>query len=296
MDDWSSYRYPALPLRDLGLACLGAGEQSGALPSFSGRTLSSHAVLIVSEGSGHFTVNNLHFGVQAPAIIWLFPGVSHGYGPGPMGWKEHWALFTGPTARAMEELGGFAREQPIVQLDDFPHGFTEETLGLFAALRAALETGGPQGDLEASVLCQRVLVEAGKHRTAGGDGLKGKDEQLLSKLHETAHLPLTLSQLAASLKVSVPELRHAVQAVTGVGPKELVIQLRISRAQSLLADTDLPVQRIATLTGYDDPAYFSRLFTKKTGSSPSRFRREHHRDLKTEAFDGGCAPAVERFS
>lgn len=277
MDDWSSYRYPALPLRDLGLACLGAGEQSGALPSFSGRTLNSHAVLIVSEGSGHFTVDRQHFRVQAPAIIWLFPGVSHGYGPGPMGWKEHWLLFTGPTARAMEELGCFDREQPIVQLDDFSDGFTAETLGLFGALHAALGMGGPQGDLEASVLCQRVLVEAGKHRATGTYGPAGKDEQLLSKLRETAHMPLTLSQLAASLKVSVPGLRHAVQAATGVGPKELVIQLRISRAQSLLADTDLPVQRIATLTGYDDPAYFTRLFTKKTGLSPSQFRREHHR-------------------
>ncbi|WP_238324384.1 helix-turn-helix domain-containing protein [Paenarthrobacter aurescens] len=296
MDDWSTYRHPASPLRDLGLACLGAGEQSGMLPSFAGRTLSSHAIVLVSEGSGHFTVGSRRFTVQAPAIIRLFPGVSHGYGPGPMGWKEHWLLFTGPTARALEELGCFVRNQALVQLDGSSEVGLEESLGLFSALRQALLTGGPQGDLDASVLCQRVLVEAGKHRTAGGDGLKGKDEQLLSKLHETAHLPLTLSQLAASLKVSVPELRHAVQAVTGVGPKELVIQLRISRAQSLLADTDLPVQRIATLTGYDDPAYFSRLFTKKTGSSPSRFRREHHRDLKTEAFDGGCAPAVERFS
>ncbi|MFW0772587.1 helix-turn-helix domain-containing protein [Paenarthrobacter nitroguajacolicus] len=51
----------------------------------------------------------------------------------------------------------------------------------------------------------------------------------------------------------------------------------MSRAQSLLSDTNLPVQRIAKLSGYDDPAYFSRLFTKKTGFSPSQFRREHHR-------------------
>ncbi|BCW64647.1 hypothetical protein StoSoilB22_36200 [Arthrobacter sp. StoSoilB22] len=127
------------------------------------------------------------------------------------------------------------------------------------------------------MLCQRVLIQTGKPRNPVVMDPRAKDNKLISALREAAHLPLTLSQLAASLKVPVPELRRAVQTATGVGPKELLIQLRIQRAQSLLADTDLPVQRIASLTGYDDAAYFSRLFTKKTGSSPSQFRREHQR-------------------
>jgi transcriptional regulator GlxA family with amidase domain len=126
------------------------------------------------------------------------------------------------------------------------------------------------------VLCQRILVETGRRTT--DPGLPGRDDKLLTALHELAHLPLSLSQLAASMEVSVPDLRRTVRAATGTGPKELVLQLRISRAQSLLADTALSVQRIATLTGYDDPAYFSRLFTKKTGHSPIQFRRLHHRD------------------
>ncbi|GGV36728.1 helix-turn-helix transcriptional regulator [Paenarthrobacter nicotinovorans] len=273
MDNWSSYRQPAHPLRDLGLACLGAGEQSGVLPSFSERTLSSHAMVLVSEGSGHFTMDGARFEVQAPAVIWLFPGVSHGYGPEPLGWKEHWLLFSGPMARAMEELGCFARTRPLVRID----GHADEAgLGLFPQLRAALSTAGRHGDLEASVLCQRILVETG--RRTMDPGLPGRDDKLLTALHELAHLPLSLSQLAASMEVSVPDLRRTVRAATGTGPKELVLQLRISRAQSLLADTALSVQRIATLTGYDDPAYFSRLFTKKTGHSPIQFRRLHHRD------------------
>ena len=275
MDNWSTYRHPAPPLRDLGLACLGAGEQGGQLPSFAGRTLSSHALVLVSEGSGHFSADGRRFEVQAPAIMWLFPGVSHGYGPGPRGWKEHWLLFTGPTARALEELGSYSRAHPILQLDDPSESGLVEALGLFPALRAALSVGGHHSDVEASVLCQRVLSEAGKLRSQGTGESPG---ELLAKLHEAAHLPLNLVQLADRLKVSVPELRRTVQAATGVGPKDLVIQLRMSRAQSLLADTSLPVQRIASLTGYDDPAYFSRLFARKTGSSPSHFRREHQRD------------------
>ena len=105
MDEWSHYRQPAPPLRDLGLACLGAGEQSGRLPSFSGRTLSSHALVIISEGTGLFNSGGKAVQLRAAAFLWLFPGVSHGYGPGPGGWSEHWVLFTGPTARASKNSG-----------------------------------------------------------------------------------------------------------------------------------------------------------------------------------------------
>ncbi|MFW0772586.1 AraC family ligand binding domain-containing protein [Paenarthrobacter nitroguajacolicus] len=175
--------------------------------------------MLVTEGSGYFSLDGKSFEVRAPAIMWLFPGVSHGYGPGPAGWKEHWLLFIGPMARAMDELGCFSRNRPLVQLDDDQEVDLEEALGLFPALRAALGSGGPQGDLEAAVLCQRVLVAAGKHRPKGFDESEGGAEHLLSELRETAHLPLTMSQLAASLEVSIPELRDAVQAATGEGQK-----------------------------------------------------------------------------
>ena len=275
MDQWSHYRQPAPPLRDLGLACLGAGEQGGGLPSFSGRTLSSHALVIVSEGAGLFTSGGKAVQLRAPALLWLFPGVSHGYGPGPGGWSEHWVLFTGPTARAFEELGHLPREHSLIQLLEGQGPDLDATLGLFASLRATLELEGPRGDLEASVLTQRILLAAGRHAHAGPDGPR---ERLLSGLRETAHLQLGLRELADLHDVSPSELRRAVQGATGVGPKEFVLQLRMSRAQSLLADTTLPVQRISRLVGYEDPAYFSRLFSERSGQSPTHFRMEHRRE------------------
>ena len=42
--------------------------------------------------------------VRAPALIWLFPGQQHGYGP-QAEWSEHWLLFTGPASTAYVELG-----------------------------------------------------------------------------------------------------------------------------------------------------------------------------------------------
>jgi YesN/AraC family two-component response regulator len=53
--------------------------------------------------------------------------------------------------------------------------------------------------------------------------------------------------------------------------------VRITKAQGLLAETTLDVGRIAALVGYDDPAYFSRVFTRRAGVAPTVFRQQQSR-------------------
>ncbi|MGA7204726.1 MAG: AraC family transcriptional regulator [Specibacter sp.] len=266
MDTWARYRGAAHPLRNLGMACVGAGEQEGPMRPFSGRTLDVHALVMVSQGSGRLQYAGKTHAVRAPALIWIFPGVEHGYGPDPAGWREHWVLFTGASARAFEEMGAFNRDTPLVPADG--------TLPLrhFAPLRAALEEDGPRGDLSASAIVQQLLVDAGRHshRPSGAGAV-------VERLREIACLPLSLGEQAAQLGHTASSLRTAVRAEAGLGPKELVLQLRLSRAQSLLAGTNHPVERVARMVGYDDGAYFSRLFSAKVGLAPSKFRLAHRR-------------------
>ncbi len=58
---------------------------------------------------------------------------------------------------------------------------------------------------------------------------------------------------------------------------DFVIEVRLSRAQALLAETRLDVGQIAARVGYDDAAYFSRIFSRRTGVSPTTFRRQQAR-------------------
>lgn len=59
---------------------------------------------------------------------------------------------------------------------------------------------------------------------------------------------------------------------TGVSPIEFIHLNRIDRAKKLLSQSrDYSIKEIATLCGYTDVYYFSRMFRKKTGMSPSQF-------------------------
>lgn len=60
-----------------------------------------------------------------------------------------------------------------------------------------------------------------------------------------------------------------------VGPRfEYLLGIRLSRAKELLARTDVPVAGMARRVGYEDPAYFSRLFSRRVGMAPVRFRAQ----------------------
>ena len=51
-----------------------------------------------------------------------------------------------------------------------------------------------------------------------------------------------------------------------------LIDLRISEAKKLLCETSLPCSVIATMVGFDDANYFSRIFKKRIGVSPLKYR------------------------
>ena len=65
---------------------------------------------------------------------------------------------------------------------------------------------------------------------------------------------------------------------TGTTPTQYLLSLRISNAQSLLESTSCNVTEIAEIVGYNNPLYFSRLFKKQNGVSPSLFRKQVQRE------------------
>ena len=61
---------------------------------------------------------------------------------------------------------------------------------------------------------------------------------------------------------------------TGTTPMRYIVSLRITNAQVLLETTDYNVTEIGNIVGYDNPLYFSRIFKKQKGVSPSEYRAQ----------------------
>lgn len=68
-------------------------------------------------------------------------------------------------------------------------------------------------------------------------------------------------------------LERRFRAATGHSPIDYVQQLRVRRARRLLERTSLPVEQIGFAVGYQNTAYFRRLFQRTTRLSPAAYRR-----------------------
>ena len=88
------------------------------------------------------------------------------------------------------------------------------------------------------------------------------------------HEALTLEDIAANAAISVSYLKILFHRHLAVSPIQYVQQLRMRNAEMFLKTPYLRIEEICRRCGYDDPAYFSRLFRKKYGISPMEYRRQ----------------------
>ncbi|MFB4349508.1 helix-turn-helix domain-containing protein [Microbacterium sp. CR_7] len=250
-------------LVDDGLACFGAGEFSGADGGFRDRRLRSHGVVFVSEGAGVYVDGSGRTSdVRAPALISLFPAVPHGYAS-PSGWTEHWLLFGGAMTTALEDAAALSRWAPVRRLHRMPAGLTEG----FRQLSSLLTATDRLAQLSASAIVLGLVAASAEE-----DVDQYRSDPLVRALTADASETMSVAGRARRLGVSPAELRARVKSATGLTPHGLIVNARITQARNLLASTDRSIESIARSVGYDDPAYFSRIFAFREGVPPAGFR------------------------
>ena len=84
-----------------------------------------------------------------------------------------------------------------------------------------------------------------------------------------------VSDYADLLHMAPKTLTHKFKSLQLDSPNQLIINRILLEAKRLLLYTDKPVKEIAYDLGYEDPAYFNRLFTNKTGNTPANFKKNY---------------------
>lgn len=99
---------------------------------------------------------------------------------------------------------------------------------------------------------------------------------MLGRITEPLHLP----DVANMCRLSAPYFVRAFTNTVGVAPYTWFMGNRVSKAQSMLANSALPLAQIAVECGFSDQAHFTKAFSKVTGVTPARWRRGNPNTLK----------------
>ncbi|MBW4080657.1 AraC family transcriptional regulator [Paenibacillus sp. S150] len=103
--------------------------------------------------------------------------------------------------------------------------------------------------------------------------------------------PITADTIAALFKCSPRTLQRLFKKRLGLGPIDYLQQVRMDKAKALLSRTDAGLKEISEAAGYADSYYFSRLFKRCTGVSPSTYR-EWIRQFGDSESERASVPAL----
>ena len=87
---------------------------------------------------------------------------------------------------------------------------------------------------------------------------------------------LEIGEIAEQLHLSHSRLIALFKKFECVTPKQYIINLRIRKARELLENSSLSISEIAAKVGYPNALYFSRIFKKNTGISPTQYRIKNY--------------------
>ena len=240
----------------------------------SGRILNSPAFIYVSRGAGVFESSESRPAkVAAGQVLVLFPGIWHRYKPDvETGWHEHWVDFEGAQAERLLSLSGLTPGRPIIAT-----GIDEDLIVSFTRLvdLARMEPFRMELLLSAEatrILCRIIaLMDA---RELGSDLDAEAISRAKATLLEDLGSDVDLQNMAKAAGMSYTSFRRLFKASTGFSPRHFQLEHRLHRAKAMLSHSTLPIGPLAETLGFESLYYFSQFFKKKTGVSPTSFRKQ----------------------
>ncbi|MBP3913572.1 MAG: response regulator [Lachnospiraceae bacterium] len=124
---------------------------------------------------------------------------------------------------------------------------------------------------------ENVLREKGEYSSSVENETSSSNERMIDSViaeireHYTEDIQLTT--LAAKYAVSSGRLSTMIKDELQMNFSDYIARLRIQRAKELLEDETMSIQEIAEIVGYNDYFYFTKVFKKVQGISPSKYRK-----------------------
>ena len=244
-----------------------------------------YCCFIATAGAGQFKVDFQVYSLSAPCVLILYPGQVHELidGTGIKGWALNFSSDIVDEApknifeQAVSPLGAIElNETQKLWFDSLmflmEQSFSQQATGSYSQIIHSLTNAFFFNAAEIFSIQdkQRSLC----HSTRKIEIVR-KFRQLIKCNFKNLKRPV---DYAALMHVTVSHLNDTVKSVTGFSATLLIQQHLLTEAQRLLYYTTCNIKEISHSLGFEDEKYFTRLFQKRKGVSPTVFRKSTAHD------------------
>ena len=237
--------------------------------------VNQHILIYCVEGSGWVETNHLRTTVLASQFIVIPANTAHKYGSHENDpWTIYWFHFRGEISGHIVELiqAKTRKVQPTL-------GYNENRIKLFEEIYTNLEMGYSMDNLRYTNMTFYHFLSSLLYEDKFNYADRKKENDLVTTsielMQKKTNTVLTLTELAAAVNLSVSHYSALFRAKTGYSPIEYFNHLKVQKACQYLLFSDMPVKEMASLLGVDDPYYFSRMFSRLMGTSPTQYRKRN---------------------
>lgn len=235
--------------------------------------IEDNILIYCTDGEGWYSINGSTFEVKTNTFFILPAGVPHSYGANfENPWTIYWIHFRGIMGNNYAD--GCSHPKEVRPSKD---SRIRQRFDLFEEMFSILDHNYSIDGMKYAVSLfhhfMGTLLYIYEYRSALN---RSEDQDIVNAtihyMEENIERPLTLSMLSEYSGFSISYLSSLFKERTGHPPLSYLNLLKIKYACSLLNDTDMKINTICHKVGFKDPYYFSRIFTKLMGVSPSLYR------------------------
>jgi len=227
----------------------------------------------IMSGRGVYTAGGQTRYLQAGDAFLVYPGTTVTYASDRVEpWEYYWVGFNGSDAAHLLSATDFSPENPVVHAEDWGDELRRQLFAIYEARgNSLLQMAQMTGRL---YLALSLLLSHSAHEETHTDALAVYVRQATEYISYRYSYPITVDDIAAYVGISRSHLYRAFRAVLGQSPKTYLSKYRIRQACALLGRPELTVASIAQSVGYESGLYFSKVFHRLKGVTPTEYMHQ----------------------
>lgn len=231
-------------------------------------------IIYVASGCGQFLVNGNMTELGPGKIIIYRPGETQHYAYQSHNSSEvYWVHFTGYGAYDMLEKVGLADSQ-VHNI-----GMHNICIEYFNNIIREFQLKPPFFECTANAALLSLMACMGRFaadtKVLKNNNLSESIKNVVEQMHTKYNCKWTISALAKQCNLSPDWFMHKFKSQIGLSPMEYLTRIRLDKAKWLILNSSLSIKEISYIVGYENPLYFSKLFKKEEGVSPTLFRNSN---------------------
>lgn len=244
------------------------------LPTWRPRGRLDFQLLYIAAGKAHFHFDNNDEAtiVHAGHMVLYRPKEPQKYEYYAKDQTEvYWVHFTG------NNVTNLLRSYGLTNKKVFHCGSGAEYQNLFCSMIKELQMCQDGYEEMLEIYLRQIFIRLQRHfkSSLNSDNSHAFEEidNAISYFCEHYNEPINIDDYAKENHFSTSWFIRNFKLYTGITPKQYILKKRIYNAEALLQNTQYNINEIAQIIGYDNPLYFSRVFQKTKGISPSEYRK-----------------------